>query len=103
MNFDKTTIIFINSSDLGSSGSIGRNGCANCDTTVLGDLTGHKFTLSNACKDVGYFKEFADGFGFDSYLAESLLHTYQSAVDAGLGNKLMASLVELHGQYSPEK
>jgi 3-hydroxyisobutyrate dehydrogenase-like beta-hydroxyacid dehydrogenase len=68
-----------------------------------GDLTGHKFTLSNACKDVGYFKEFADGFGFDSYLAESLLHTYQSAVDAGLGNKLMASLVELHGPYSPEK
>jgi 3-hydroxyisobutyrate dehydrogenase-like beta-hydroxyacid dehydrogenase len=68
-----------------------------------GDLTGHKFTLSNACKDVGYFKEFADGFGFDSYLAESLLHTYQSAVDAGLGNKLMASLIELHGPYSPEK
>ncbi len=68
-----------------------------------GDLTGHKFTLNNACKDVGYFKEFADGFGFDSYLAESLLHIYQSAVDAGLGNKLMASLVELHGPYSPEK
>ena len=68
-----------------------------------GDLTGHKFTLSNACKDVGYFKEFADGFGFDSYLAESLLRTYQSAVDAGLGNKLMASLVELHGEYSPQE
>lgn len=62
-----------------------------------GDLTGHKFSLGNACKDVGYFKDFADSFGFKSYLVESLLTTYQSAVDAGLGDKLMASLLELHG------
>jgi 3-hydroxyisobutyrate dehydrogenase-like beta-hydroxyacid dehydrogenase len=68
-----------------------------------GDLTGHKFTLSNACKDVSYFKEFADGFGFDSYLAKSLLRTYQAAVEAGLGDKMMASLVELHGHHSPQK
>ena len=68
---------------------------------LQGDLTGHKFSLKNACKDVGYFKEFADGFGFDSYLAEALLRTYQSAVEAGLGEKMMASLVELHGHYPP--
>ncbi len=68
---------------------------------LQGDLTGHKFSLNNACKDVGYFKEFADGFGFDSYLAEALLRTYQSAVAAGLGEKMMASLVELHGHYPP--
>jgi len=68
---------------------------------LKGDLTGHQFTLKNACKDVGYFKEFAAGFDFDSYLVESLLSTYKSAVDAGLGDKMMASLVELHGQYPP--
>lgn len=67
-----------------------------------GDLTGHKFSLGNACKDVGYFKDFADSFGFKSYLVESLLTTYQSAVDAGLGDKLMASLMELHDSL-PEK
>ena len=66
---------------------------------LQGDLTGHKFTLRNACKDVSYFKEFAEGFGFESYLAESLLSTSQSAVDAGLGDKMMASLLELHGEH----
>ena len=70
---------------------------------LQGDLSGHKFTLKNACKDVGYFKEFADGFGFNSYLAESLLRTYQTAVEAGLGEKMMASLVELHGHYPPHQ
>ena len=62
-----------------------------------GDLSGHKFSLSNARKDVGYFKDFADSIGFNSYLVEPLLATYQSAVDAGMGDKLMASLIELHG------
>ena len=70
---------------------------------LQGDLTGHKFTLNNACKDVGYFKEFADGFGFESYLAESLLTTYRAAVEAGLGEKMMASLVHLHGTIPPHK
>ena len=69
---------------------------------LAGDLTGHRFTLSNACKDVGYFKTFAEGFGFSSYLAGSLLQTYESAVDAGLGDKMMASLMELHGAFGDE-
>ncbi len=65
---------------------------------LKGDVTGHQFTLSNACKDVGYFQEFAEGFGFNSYLADSLLAIYRSAVEAGLGDKMMASLMELHGK-----
>ena len=69
---------------------------------LKGDLTGHKFTLQNARKDVSYFKEFADGCGFESYLVDALLSTYESAVDAGLGDKMMASLVELHGHYPPK-
>lgn len=65
---------------------------------LQGDFTGHQFTLNNACKDVGYFHEFAEGFGFRSYLADSLLGIYRSAVEAGLGDKMMASLMELHGK-----
>jgi len=67
-----------------------------------GDMTGHKFTLGNACKDVGYFNDFAESFGFQSTLVEPLLSIYQAAVDAGLGEKRMASLVELYGSL-PEK
>ncbi|MBT8354289.1 MAG: NAD(P)-dependent oxidoreductase [Desulfofustis sp.] len=70
---------------------------------LQGDLTGHRFTLSNACKDVGYFKTFAEGFGFSSYLADSLHKTYKSAVDAGLGDKMMASLMELHDVSGSDK
>ena len=68
-----------------------------------GDLTGHKFSIANAFKDVSYFKGFADSLAFKSYLVDSLLSTYQSAVDAGLGDKLMASLLELHGPVPQEK
>ena len=64
---------------------------------LVGDLSGHKFSIANARKDVGYFKRYAEDFGFDSYLVESLSRTYEAACDAGLGDKLMASLVELHG------
>lgn len=70
---------------------------------LQGDYTGHKFTLQNACKDVSYFKDFVVGFGFESYLVDSLLATYQSAVEAGLGEKMMASLLELHGESPPLK
>ncbi len=68
-----------------------------------GDLTGHKFSIANAFKDVGYFKGFADSLEFKSYLVDSLLSTYQSAIDAGLGDKLMASLLELHGTVPGKK
>jgi len=68
-----------------------------------GDLTGHKFSLANACKDINYFKMFAESMGFKSFLVDSLLSTYQSAVDAGLGDKLMASLLELHGPVPGSK
>lgn len=61
-----------------------------------GDLTGHKFAIRNAFKDVGYFRDMAQALGFTSLLVEALHHTYAEAVEAGLGERLMASLTELH-------
>lgn len=61
-----------------------------------GDLTGHKFAIGNARKDVGYFCRMAEALGFRSLLSEALLRTYDEAVEADLGERLMASLVELH-------
>lgn len=61
-----------------------------------GDLTGHRFFIRNALKDVSYFRDMAQAFGFSSLLSEALHRTYAEAVDAGLGERLMASLAELH-------
>lgn len=68
---------------------------------LRGDLTGHKFSIGNAHKDVSYFKDFVEEYEFDSALVEPLQSVYQAAVDAGLGEKLMASLMELYGTVPP--
>ena len=64
---------------------------------LQGDFTGHKFSIGNGHKDVSYFKDFAEESGFDSVLVGPLQTLYQEAVEAGLGEKLMASLMELYG------
>lgn len=61
-----------------------------------GDLTGHAFAIANGRKDVSYFREMAKGLGVDSILVEPLLATYDEALRLGLGERLMASLMELH-------
>lgn len=61
-----------------------------------GDLTGHQFAIRNAFKDVGYVRDMAQALGFRSFLVDSLHHTYAEAVEAGFGDRLMASLTELH-------
>ena len=65
---------------------------------LKGDLTGHKFAIVNALKDVSYASAMMEGFGFESFLAESLKRTYVEAVEAGFGDRLMASLMEMHEQ-----
>jgi 3-hydroxyisobutyrate dehydrogenase-like beta-hydroxyacid dehydrogenase len=60
-----------------------------------GDLTGHPFAIANAAKDVSYFASFAQAAGLSSRMIEGMTATYAAAIKAGLGDKLMASLVEL--------
>ena len=61
-----------------------------------GDLTGHQFAIKNADKDVGYFRRMIDGMPFDSIVGTGVFATYEEAVSLGLGEKLMASLLEMH-------
>ena len=63
---------------------------------LKGDLTGHQFSLSNALKDVSYFCRMAEKQGFTSYLSDSLMSIYTDAINAGLGERFVASLIELH-------
>ena len=61
-----------------------------------GDLTGHAFAIGNARKDVSYFKSLVDGLGFRSIMISALLETYDEALRLDLGDRLMASLFEMH-------
>jgi 3-hydroxyisobutyrate dehydrogenase-like beta-hydroxyacid dehydrogenase len=61
-----------------------------------GDLTGHPFALANALKDVTYAGALMADCGFDSRLVEAVRQTYAEAVAQGYGDRLMASLMELH-------
>lgn len=63
-----------------------------------GDLTGHKFAIVNALKDVTYATEMMRGYGFESLLGEPLRQSYAEAVERGFGDKLMASMMEVHAQ-----
>jgi len=61
-----------------------------------GDLTGHQFAIANALKDVTYARAMMAGCGFDSRLVEAVRQTYAEAVEKGYGDRLMASLMEMH-------
>lgn len=63
---------------------------------LRGDHSGHQFSIRNAHKDVSYFKRFAKEYSLDSFLAGPLESVYSAALDAGLGDRFMASLIELH-------
>ncbi len=70
---------------------------------LQGDLTGHQFSIGNAHKDVSYFRQFAEDHGFTSALAAPLQSVYRTAVEAGLSERFMASLIELHQGGSAKK
>jgi 3-hydroxyisobutyrate dehydrogenase-like beta-hydroxyacid dehydrogenase len=61
-----------------------------------GDLTGHQFAIANALKDVSYARAMMADCGFDSLLVEAVQQTYAQAVEKGYGDRLMASLMEMH-------
>ncbi len=67
-----------------------------------GDLTGHQFSIGNAYKDVSYFRQFAEACDFKSVLVGPLQSVYRTAVEAGLSDRFMASLIELHQGGSDE-
>jgi 3-hydroxyisobutyrate dehydrogenase-like beta-hydroxyacid dehydrogenase len=63
-----------------------------------GELDGHQFAIKNALKDVSYARAMMGSCGFDSLLVEAVRQTYVQAVERGYGDRLMASLMEMHGE-----
>ena len=59
-----------------------------------GDLTGLKFTLSNAMKDLRYYTHFAESLPVSAIMGEAVHQSLVNANLLGFGDKYVASLVE---------
>jgi 3-hydroxyisobutyrate dehydrogenase-like beta-hydroxyacid dehydrogenase len=59
-----------------------------------GDLSGLKFTLSNAMKDLRYYTHFAESLPVSAIMGEAVHQTLVHANLLGFGDKYVASLIE---------
>ena len=59
-----------------------------------GDLTGLKFTLVNAAKDLRYYTHFTEGMMIPSVIGEAVHQSLVTANALGFGDKYVASLIE---------
>ncbi|MBC8120173.1 MAG: NAD(P)-dependent oxidoreductase [Burkholderiaceae bacterium] len=61
---------------------------------IEGDLTGLKFSISNARKDMSYYTHLTESHGAPSYVGEAVHQTFVQAAALGLGDRFIASLLE---------
>ncbi len=59
-----------------------------------GDLTGLKFTLVNACKDLRYYTHFTESLMLPSIVGEAVHQSLVTANALGFGDKFVPSLIE---------
>ncbi len=71
--------------------------------TLHGDLTGLKFELDNARKDVRYYTHLAEGLAIPSVMGEAVHQSLAIASALGHGKKLVPSLVEAQEQLAHVK
>jgi 3-hydroxyisobutyrate dehydrogenase-like beta-hydroxyacid dehydrogenase len=61
---------------------------------VQGDLTRMKFSIVNAAKDLRYYTHLAESLPIASFVGEAVHQSFAQAVALGLGDKLLASMIE---------
>ena len=61
---------------------------------VQGDLTRMKFSIRNAAKDLRYYTHLAESIPVASFLGEAAHQSFEQAVALGLGDRLIASMIE---------
>jgi len=59
-----------------------------------GDLSGLKFTLQNAAKDLRYYTQFTEAMMLPSIVGEAVHQSLVTANALGFGDKYVASLIE---------
>ena len=72
-------------------------------TLKEGDVTGFKFGISNAQKDLRYYTHMAEMLPVASFMGEAAHQSFVQAVNLGYGDKLIASLFEAQEKASNVK
>ena len=72
-------------------------------TLQAGDVTGFKFGISNAQKDLRYYTHLAESLPVSSFIGEATHQSFIAAVNAGFGDKLIASLFEAQEKLNDVK
>src|SRR5258705_565395 len=67
---------------------------------VQGDLTRMKFSIVNAAKDMRYYTHLAESLPIASFVGEAVHQSFEQAVALGLGDKLVASMIEAQGKVN---
>jgi 3-hydroxyisobutyrate dehydrogenase-like beta-hydroxyacid dehydrogenase len=60
-----------------------------------GDYSGLKFALSNARKDVSYYRNMAGSLGIESAIGGTVLGLYDQALAAGYGEKYVPAMIDV--------
>ena len=61
---------------------------------LKGDLTGLKFAIANAQKDLRYYTHLSESLPTSSFIAEAAHQSFVQAANLGLGSRFIASLFE---------
>ena len=59
-----------------------------------GDFDGYKFSIANASKDIGYFREFTAGLGIESQLVDAVEKVFSDAVATGAAEKNVSQFLK---------
>lgn len=70
---------------------------------LQGDLSGLKFAIGNAQKDLRYYTHLTETLPTVSFMAEAAHQTFVQAANLGYGDKFIASLLEVQEQISNVK
>lgn len=73
------------------------------NTLKAGDVTGFKFGIANAQKDLRYYTHLAEMLPVSSFMGEAAHQSFVQAVNAGYGDKLIASLFEAQEKLNKVK
>jgi 3-hydroxyisobutyrate dehydrogenase-like beta-hydroxyacid dehydrogenase len=67
---------------------------------IQGDLTRMKFTIANASKDLRYYTHLAESLPVATFVGEAVHQSFNQAVSLGLGDRLLASMIEAQEQVN---
>jgi len=69
---------------------------------IAGDYTRMKFSIGNAAKDLRYYTHLAESLPVAAFLGEAVHQSFEQAVALGLGDKLLASMIEAQQKLNPK-